>query len=317
MSEKRTPRVSVVIPTYNRAATLGRAVGSVLSQDFRDIEVIIVDDGSTDGTEEVVASFEDKRIRFISHDVNRGVGAARNTGIEAAKGDIVAFQDSDDEWLYRKLGKQLARLEDAGETCVLVYCTKIVYGRDEKRRRGTRRIACVPPPDAVELRGDMREVMARTTSISPQTMLVRRQALLDIGGFDERLYGSEEWDLAFRLSRLGTFEFLDEPLVNTYLQIDSISNFNPKAAYSLLIIYNKMKRANVANAVQAQRWAQLGTRLARMGYPARGHKFLRAALVAKPYALGIWARFLANMVLWRMRRRAAVRCVPRPVSRQA
>ena len=299
---QRSPLVSVILPTYNRAHTLLRAVNSVLNQGYREIELIVVDDASTDGTAALLEGIADLRLRIIRHDRNKGVATARNTGIFCASGQLIAFQDSDDEWLHGKVEKQLDKIEGAGQDCVLVYCTKIIYGRDEKRKRGRRRIACVPPPDETELRGDMREVMSRTTSISPQTMLIRRDALLKIGGFDERIYGSEEWDLAFRLAQLGTFEFVDEPLVNTYLQPDSISNINPRAAYSLLIIYNKMKRAGVPNSIQAQRWASLGNSLARMGHPARGDKLLRAAIAARPLSIGIWARFIASILLWRIRR---------------
>lgn len=100
---EKIPTVSVVIPTYNRAHLVGRAIQSVLNQTYQDFEIIVVDDGSTDNTEEVVKSFNDPRIRYIRHDQNRGGSAARNTGIKMARGEYIAFQDSDDEWLPEKL----------------------------------------------------------------------------------------------------------------------------------------------------------------------------------------------------------------------
>jgi len=294
MSNKQTPRVSVIIPTYNRATTLGRAARSVLFQDFRDLELIVVDDGSSDETAEVIAGLEDARVRVIVHETNRGVGAARNTGIDAANGEIVAFQDSDDEWLQGKLSAQVRAIEAEGEDCVLVYCTKIVYGRDENYRRGQRRVVCVPGPEVTELSGDLREFLWRQHVISTQTMLVRADALRRIGGFDTGLYNCEEWDLAIRLSEVGTFTFVDDPLVNTYIQTDSISTLSRKAPYSQLIISNKLKRSGIPATVQADRWAQLGIMMGRLGYPRRGEVMIRASLAARPLVVKTWGRFLLN-----------------------
>jgi len=95
----KNPKVSVIIPTYNRAHLIGRAIQSVLNQTYQDFELIVVDDGSTDNTNEVIKEFsqKDKRILYIKHDKNKGGSAARNTGIKAARGEYIAFQDSDDE----------------------------------------------------------------------------------------------------------------------------------------------------------------------------------------------------------------------------
>src|SRR3989344_1865760 len=99
-------KVSVVLPTYNRAHTLERAVRSVLNQTHKDFELIVVDDGSTDNTRDIVVSFADGRIRYIKHESNKGVAEARNTGIGASRASLIAFQDSDDEWLPHKLALQ-------------------------------------------------------------------------------------------------------------------------------------------------------------------------------------------------------------------
>lgn len=117
-----TPRVSVVIPTYNRADIITRAVDSVLAQTVDDIEVLIIDDGSTDGTRALIEDIDDSRVRYLAHDTNRGVSAARNTGVEAGRGEYVAFLDSDDEWLPRKLERQLSALDGREEGWIGVYC---------------------------------------------------------------------------------------------------------------------------------------------------------------------------------------------------
>ena len=117
--------VSVVIPTHNRADLLPRAIDSVLNQTYSNFEIIVVSDGSTDNTEEVVKSYSDKdsRIRFIGYSPARGGNIARNTGIEAAKGEYVAFLDDDDEWMPEKLKKQIKVMESNPDIglVILVY----------------------------------------------------------------------------------------------------------------------------------------------------------------------------------------------------
>ncbi len=107
------PRISIIIPAYNRADVLPRAINSVLSQTFTDYEIIVVDDASTDETSAVARNFNGP-VHVIRHEVNRGPAAARNTGIEATSGAYVAFLDSDDEWMPEKLGRQIGLLEGLG-----------------------------------------------------------------------------------------------------------------------------------------------------------------------------------------------------------
>ena len=104
-------KVSVIIPTYNRAKLIKRSILSVLNQTYQNFEIIVVDDGSADDTKSVVESFNNPKIRYIRHDINKGQSAARNTGIKNAKGKYIAFQDSDDEWLPEKLEKQMSCFE--------------------------------------------------------------------------------------------------------------------------------------------------------------------------------------------------------------
>lgn len=120
MTENK-PTVSIIIPTYNRSQLIARAVKSVLNQTYQNFELIIIDDGSTDNTRELVTSFNDERIRYIRHEENKGEAAARNTGLKAARCDYIAYQDSDDEWLPEKLARQIELLQDASPEVGVIY----------------------------------------------------------------------------------------------------------------------------------------------------------------------------------------------------
>src|SRR6188474_1008516 len=115
------PKVSVVIPVFNRPAAVRRAIDSVLAQTVQDFEIIVVDDGSTDGTAAAVTAIQDPRITLVKHDQRRGGSAARNSGIRASIAPYVAFLDSDDEWLPSKLERQLEVFENGKEDLGLVY----------------------------------------------------------------------------------------------------------------------------------------------------------------------------------------------------
>lgn len=129
------PLVSVVIPTYNRAEFLPRAVESVLRQTVDDFELIVVDDASTDDTEAVVERFDDPRVEYVRHGTNRGGSAARNTGIERSSGEYIAFLDSDDEWYPRKLERQVEELRSRSDEWVATYC-----GFERRHHSSTNRI---------------------------------------------------------------------------------------------------------------------------------------------------------------------------------
>src|ERR1051325_11615249 len=116
--------VSTIIPTYNRDELIGRSVQSVLSQTYQLLEVIVVDDASTDDTRDRIETLQqvDPRIQYVRHERNRGAQAARNTGIQAAKGEFIAFLDSDNEWLPQKLERQMPLFSHKADSPAAVYC---------------------------------------------------------------------------------------------------------------------------------------------------------------------------------------------------
>ena len=195
------PLVSVIIPTYNRAALVAEALASVQAQTFRDFEIVVVDDGGTDGTWEVLSARQE--IRVLRHPARRGVSAARNSGIAAARGQWLAFLDSDDLWLPDKLARQISFLEGRPE---LLICQT-----DETWvRRGVR---VNKPLSHRKVAGRIFLPSLARCMISPSAVMVHRRLLQDHGGFDETLPAAEDYDLWLRLTWRYEVGLVDEPLV--------------------------------------------------------------------------------------------------------
>lgn len=204
----------MVVPTFDRAPVLPIALGSVLDQGFADLELIVVDDGSTDSTRDVVGAMGDDRIRLISTP-RQGAAAARNAGIAAAAGELIAFQDSDDRWLPGKLAAQVDALDGADAQ------TAVVYGVMEGRRDGVHRL--VPAPSEPRLSGDLRAILPRYNLIGTPSAVVRAAALRSVGGFDPTLRRFQDWDLWLRLAVDHRFLFVDQVVVEFEDTIGSIT----------------------------------------------------------------------------------------------
>jgi glycosyltransferase involved in cell wall biosynthesis len=232
--------VSVIIPTYNRAHCLPRALESVLRQTFDDIEVIVVDDCSKDETQAYLSSISDPRLRVIVHEKNKGGSGARNTGIRAARADLIAFQDSDDEWLVTKLEKQMEEYRRVNSSDYgAVYCGKVTYGEAGRGKYGSRQVYYAPYPECEPAGGDILLSLLKRPMISTQTLLVRRDLLQKIEGFDESLKIGQDWDLTTRLARHTKFIFIEEPLGLCFIEPDSISKAKVNLAFSFENILKK------------------------------------------------------------------------------
>ncbi len=193
--------VSVVIPVYNRAAMAAEAVQSVLAQTWRDLECIVVDDGSTDGVAQMLSmTFSDSRLRLIRQD-KAGVSAARNHGLAAAKGEIFALLDSDDLWLERKLERQILAMQNRG----LAVCQT-----QERWMRKGRRVN--PMRKHGKEDGDFFERAVQMCVISPSCAAFTRSFWEDAGPFDESLPACEDYDLWLRACARYTVGLVDEEL---------------------------------------------------------------------------------------------------------
>jgi glycosyltransferase involved in cell wall biosynthesis len=218
MKPPSTPLVSVILPVLNRAQLLASSAGSVLAQDYRNLELIIVDDGSEDDLEAAARALEDPRVRYLRRPINGGPAAARNTGIEAASGELIAFQDSDDQWLPGKLSHQVQALLAAGSKTVLAYT-------DVERSAEGRRI--VYPGERLRRKsGDLHAEAVHSGILFAYTQawLVRRSALLQAGLFDPSFRRWEDWELCIRLSQCGDFVHVPGIYVKSRRVDDSITN---------------------------------------------------------------------------------------------
>ena len=212
------PKVSVIVPTHNRALALCRAVDSVLNQSFRDLEVLIIDDASTDHTADFVADCGDERVRYYRHDQNRGESASTNTGLLLARGEYIAFLHDDDVWLHEKLAKQVALLDASAPRVGAVYT-----GYTRIDLNSGKQIATVLPKE----RGDVLHALCAGNCIGgPSMVLVRRDCFDQVGRFDEQLVAWPDYDMWIRLARHYHFDFIGEPLVLYSEHNDSLSANN-------------------------------------------------------------------------------------------
>ncbi|MCH8830016.1 MAG: glycosyltransferase family 2 protein [Planctomycetes bacterium] len=195
------PQVTVIIPTYNRKSWLPEAVDSVLAQTFRDFRLLVVDDGSTDGTD-ALFPHADSRVEFLPQE-HGGVSAARNAGIAASDSAYLAFLDSDDLWQPRKLALQVERLEM--DPAVRICHTEEIWIRNGVRVN--------PRERHRKYGGDIFARVLPLCAVSPSSVLLHAALFTEYGAFDETLPACEDYDLWLRLAVRETFALLPEPLV--------------------------------------------------------------------------------------------------------
>ena len=211
------PLVSVIMPAYNSAQTIGTAINSVLMQDYLNWEIIIIDDGSTDDTLNEIRKFKDARIKVFSQD-NQGPSVSRNYGIKIANGEYIAFLDADDFWEKDKLNLQLQMLCNSEERMGLVHSN--YYEFDHKR-------SYLPKPfrytKMLNLEGNVYESLVIHNFVATLTVIVKREVFDNIGYFDTSLKAPEDWDLWIRIAKKYTFGYIPTPLARYRLNPSGIS----------------------------------------------------------------------------------------------
>lgn len=216
--ERESPIVSIIVPTYNRAEVLGRALQSLAMQTFRDFEILLIDDGSTDGTKTAVDMFLEQNptipLFYIRLDRNRGAAYARNEGVRRARGSFIAFQDSDDRWHPEKLEKQILHFRRVSEKIGVVYCALLRIGAEKEYM--------VPDRTIPVKEGDVMKVLVQGNFIPLPAAVVRKECFTIAGLFDEDLPCLQDWELWLRIAQTYHFHYLDETLVFSYFSSDSI-----------------------------------------------------------------------------------------------
>ncbi len=214
-----TERVSVIIPTYNRREQLGDSIQSVLQQTYNYLELIVVDDGSEDDTEEMVRAIKDNRLRYIKLHKNTGAGYARNEGVRQSQCSLIAFQDSDDLWRPERLEHQMRYWQEHPD-CDMIYCPYLAHVMKDGK---ILKEAKVPDWDWGELEGNIFHSLLKQNTIGAPTILMRKDCFLEVGGFDVMLRTLEDWDFALRVSEKYTIGYLDEVLVDAFISEGGVS----------------------------------------------------------------------------------------------
>lgn len=200
MLDRDAQTVSVVIPTYNRAHVIERAIESALAQSYPHKEIVVVDDGSSDGTLDLLRRLDLRELTLIQSPRNGGAARARNLGIAESRGGYVAFLDSDDRWAPWKLEAQVARFEQGPPELGLVYCGRRILLADGGE------MAIEP-----KLKGDVFEALLCRNLMPLPTVMVKRSVLDDVGVFDPLMPACEDWDLVLRITRRYAVDFVEGP----------------------------------------------------------------------------------------------------------
>lgn len=213
------PTVSVIIPTYNRADFLARAVKSVLNQSFKNFELIIVDDGSTDNTGETAKRFqkEDSRVKYVWQKNSGTPASSQNTGIRNARGEYVAFLDDDDEWLRNKLEKQIALFQNSKKQNLgIVGCGSFIIKNDK---------AAIYKFSKIE--NILKSLLEKSVFMSNSATVIKNDVFAKVGLFDEKFKLFSNRDMWLKICLEYGFDFVDEPLYRYYVHTGNISRKHP------------------------------------------------------------------------------------------
>lgn len=264
------PAVTVVIPTFNRRTLLARAIQSVAQQTFTDLELIVVDDGSSDRVDEVLAGQPTGNTRLIVHATHQGAAAARNTGIRAARGELIAFLDDDDEWLPDKLAQQIACFRGAPTGTGAVYCGYVLVS-DLSGRTDRAYVPGNPPAGYVDF--------LRSTLFGSSIPLLARSCFDTVGPFDETLPATHDRDMWLRIARHFGFAFVTDILVQCHIHGRQITtNLAAKIVAKERILEKYRADLEQHPSLLAANLTRIGMMHFAAGHPARGREYLERAL---------------------------------------
>ncbi len=279
-----SPRVSVVLPTYRRQHVLARAIDSILRQTMSQWEVLVVDDEPNTETNRIVESYSDPRIRYLAHQRNRGLSAARNTGIRNARSEYIAFLDDDDMFFPRKLEVQCDVLDRRPDEVGVVSCFEEI-----RRRNGTTTLR------AVHLDGDVRSLLLKNDLVRMQLLMVRRTCFERVGLFDERLPHHEDYDMTLRLSCCCRFETIPEPLVGINATPDSLSTDVENRIRALETIMATHPEFEERRRVRARWERRLARHHAEQGRRGAWRRHMARSILTFPLGFRSWVTLVAGL----------------------
>ena len=270
--------ISVVVPTHNRADLLPRAIKSIQAQTVKDLEIIIVSDGSEDNTREVVESLakEDNRIKFIEYFPAKGGNIARNIGIENATGEYVAFLDDDDEFMPEKLERQMAVIEADPEIGLVYTGVRVIYVNE-----------CIEYSSVPKAEGDLSsEILLDNIIGTTSTVMARKELLLQAGKFDVQLRALQDFDLWIRVCQLCKVGFVSEEMIRyyNYTGTKQVSALTDKYIESFAYINKKYKDkmgilpADKMREKKYNEYMLLGNKAMRNGDGKLARKYIKEAL---------------------------------------
>jgi len=297
----RLPKVSIIIPTYNCREFIGRAIRSVLDQTFQDFELIIVDDGSTDNTKEIVNDLikKDKRIKYIYQENSGGPGKPMNTGILASRGEFIAFLDSDDEWLPEKLEKQLKLFKDSfnkGLGLVSCNCNILCIEENSQKILGEYKTPNFPSRNKA-----FQKLLRDCFIFSESSVLTKKKVLDKVGLFDENaeVKGFQDWELWLRIVKNHDFSSLPEPLLKYYFHKDNysitkIKNLRKNTKFFEYVLNKHKKDYQKYPKIYSFSLLRLAIGYSRLGDIKKGRKVFLQAIKINPLDIKNYFCFLIS-----------------------
>lgn len=283
--------VSVVIPTHNRVDLLPRAIESVLNQTYKDIELIVVNDGSTDGTDDLMEKYvNNSRIKYINYKPAKGGNYARNTGIDAANGEYVAFLDDDDEWLPAKIEKQVALMEADNEVGLVYTGINCIYVNEG--------ISYLSNP---QLRGDLSKEILFRNCVGSTSSVMLRKIFCEAYRFDENLQALQDYDLWIKVLQGCKADVVSEPMINYFNYRNQTQVSSSTAKYVQATEYIDKKYIDLFAQLSPKEYKKkkcnnimlLGNKAMRNNSPSEARHFFWQAFIIKPSVFPMLSWFLS------------------------
>lgn len=272
--------VSVVIPTHNRSSLVINAIRSVLNQTYNDIEVIVIDDASTDDTEKTIESIGINSLKYIKITNSQGGNYARNLGIESASGSYIAFLDDDDEWLPTKVEEQINVFKKNNDIGLVYTGASVIYSsKDYRYIRHPRH------------NGDLsKDILIRNLIGTTSSVMVKKDIIDQVGGFDNNMPALQDYDLWIRVAQVTKIEYIDKPLINYYNHdtTNQITDNVHKIEEAITKIDNKYDQLirQLEKKVQSKRYYQryngFGKRKLRIGEKKEARQYFLHSFKLKP-----------------------------------